>query len=89
VESALAATSGPAATWISRWRSVMPKYTVGHLGRVKTVEEALEGTPWRVAGSALHGVGIPDCIADGRVQAAAAIRLAQNRSISNLGSNHD
>ena len=89
VESALAATSGPAATWISRWRSVMPKYTVGHLGRVKTVEEALEGTPWRVAGSALHGVGISDCIADGRVQAAAAIRLAQNRSISNQGSNHD
>ena len=89
VESALAATSGPAATWISRWRSVMPKYTVGHLGRVKTVEEALEATPWRVAGSALHGVGVPDCIADGRVQAAAALRVAQIHPIGRLGSPHD
>lgn len=89
VESALAATSGPAATWISRWRGVMPKYTVGHLGRVKTVEEALEATPWRVAGSALHGVGVPDCIADGRVQADAALRVAQIHPIGRLGSPHD
>ena len=89
VESALGATSGPAATWISRWRGVMPKYTVGHLGRVKTVDDALEATPWRVAGSALHGVGVPDCIADGRRQAGAALRLAQSHSLTNLGSNHD
>jgi len=89
VESALGASGGPAASWISRWRSVMPKYTVGHLDRVKTVEEALHDTAWRVAGSALHGVGVPDCIADGRVQAVAAIRLAQDRSVTNLGSNHD
>ena len=89
VESALAATSGPAATWISRWRGVMPKYTVGHLGRVKTVEEALEATPLRVAGSALHGVGVPDCIADGRVQADAALRVAQIHPIGHLRSPHD
>lgn len=78
VESVLAATGEPTATWISRWRGVMPKYTVGHLDRVKRVEEALEATPWRVAGSALHGVGVPDCIADGRVQAVAALRMAQS-----------
>jgi len=89
VELALTATSAPTATWISRWPSVMPKYTVGHLGRVKTVDDALEATPWRVAGSALHGVGVPDCIADGRRQAVAALRLAQSRSLTNLGSNHD
>jgi oxygen-dependent protoporphyrinogen oxidase len=89
VEAALGATAGPTATWISRWRSVMPKYTVGHLDRVTTVEEALRETPWRVAGSALHGVGVPDCIADGRVQAQAALTVAQHRSTTNLGSNHD
>lgn len=85
VELALGATSAPTDSWISRWRSDMPKYTVGHLDRVKTVETALEATPWRVAGSALHGVGVPDCIADGRVQAGAALRVAQNRSIADLG----
>ena len=89
VESALTVTAGPRETWISRWRRVMPKYTVGHLGRVKTVEEALQATPWRVAGSALHGVGVPDCIADGRVQAQAALIVAQQRSTTNLGSHRD
>jgi oxygen-dependent protoporphyrinogen oxidase len=67
----------------------MPKYTVGHLNRVKTVEEALQNTPWRVAGSALHGVGVPDCIADGRAQAEAALRVAQNGSLIKQGSRHD
>jgi oxygen-dependent protoporphyrinogen oxidase len=83
VETALGATAGPTATWISRWRSVMPKYTVGHLERVKAVEEALNDTPWRVAGSALHGVGVPDCIADGRVQAQAALSVAPHCPTTN------
>ena len=43
----------------------MPKYTVGHLDRVAAVDAGLAGQPsWTVAGSALRGVGIPDCIAD-------------------------
>jgi protoporphyrinogen oxidase len=43
----------------------MPKYVVGHRQVVARVEAAL---PARVAlaGSALNGVGVPDCIADGR-----------------------
>ena len=43
----------------------MPKYVVGHRQRVAEVEA---GLPARVviAGSALNGVGVPDCIADGR-----------------------
>ncbi|MFB9621128.1 protoporphyrinogen oxidase [Brooklawnia cerclae] len=64
----------PVLTRISRWSRVMPSYTVGHPGRVAAVEEALADQPrLRVAGSALHGVGVPDCIADGRRQAAAAL----------------
>ena len=73
VGSVLHATSAPSATWIHRWRKVMPKYTVGHLARVATVDHVLEASTWRVAGSALHGVGVPDCIADGRAQAKAAL----------------
>jgi oxygen-dependent protoporphyrinogen oxidase len=52
----------------------MPTYTVGHLGRVAAVESALAGLPgWQVAGAALHGVGIPECIADGRRAARAVL----------------
>jgi oxygen-dependent protoporphyrinogen oxidase len=73
IGSVLGAAGAPTATWVRRWRQVMPKYTVGHLARVATVDRALEPSGWRVAGSALHGVGVPDCIADGRAQAKAAL----------------
>lgn len=64
----------PALSRVARWTAVMPKYTVGHLDRVAAVERGLEHLPaWRVAGSALRGVGIPDCIGDGRRQAGLAL----------------
>ncbi len=67
----------PLQTRVTRWRSAMPVYTVGHLDRVATVEKALAELPsWRVAGSAVRGVGVPDCIADGRRQAALALDAA-------------
>jgi len=56
----------PSLTRITRWTGVMPSYTVGHLTRVAAVEAALESTPWRVAGSALYGVGLPDCVSSAR-----------------------
>ncbi|MGB7963905.1 MAG: protoporphyrinogen oxidase [Propionicimonas sp.] len=67
-------TGDPILTRVARWQGVMPSYTVGHPARVAAVALALAEHPrWRVAGSALRGVGVPDCIADGRTQAAAAL----------------
>lgn len=64
----------PVATRLTRWDGVMPKYTLGHLDRVATAETGLRQLPaWRIAGSALHGVGVPECIADGRRQARLAL----------------
>lgn len=78
VAAVLAITQAPREVSISRWPQVMPKYTVGHLGRVAAVEKALAELPtWRVAGSPLRGVGVPDCVADGRRQTAAALAAAQ------------
>ena len=74
VGEVLGATEAPFLTRLTRWSAVMPKYTVGHLDRIATAEAALATLPgWRIAGSALRGVGVPDCIADGRRQAAAAL----------------
>ena len=57
----------PVLTRVTRWTHAMPTYTVGHLDRVAAVESALADVPgWYPAGSALHGVGVPECIADGR-----------------------
>ncbi|HMB53581.1 MAG TPA: protoporphyrinogen oxidase [Thermoanaerobaculia bacterium] len=53
------------------WRGT-PQYEVGHQERIAAAEAALpEGL--HLAGSAYHGIGIPDCIASGR-RAAAAVR---------------
>ncbi len=83
VGTVLGATEAPFLTRLTRWRSVMPKYTVGHLDRIATAEAALAALPtWRIAGSALRGVGVPDCIADGRRQAGAALDAAANSETS-------
>ena len=74
VASVLAVDGQPALTRVTRWTHAMPTYTVGHLDRVTAVETALaEGPGWYPAGSALHGVGVPECIADGRKVARGAV----------------
>lgn len=74
VAGVMGVTDEPILTRITRWLGVMPSYTVGHPGRVAAVGAALADQPGlRVAGSALHGVGVPDCVADGRRQAMAAL----------------
>lgn len=61
----LGARSQPQMRHIVSWAGAMPKYVVGHRQRVARVEAELSGSV-RVAGSALNGVGVPDCVADGR-----------------------
>lgn len=76
VRADLATTMGirgePDRSWVSRFVDAMPHYTVGHRDRIAAVTEALAGMPGLVlAGAAYRGVGIPDCIAQGRAAAAA------------------
>ena len=66
--------AGPLVRDVARWTDAMPRYAVGHLGRVAAVEAATTGRPEiAVAGAAFHGVGVPECVARGR---AAARRVA-------------
>ena len=75
VERDLALTMGvrgtPVMTRVARWSGQMPHYTVGHLDRVREAFAVLAGAPNLVlAGAAYRGVGLPDCIAQGRAAAA-------------------
>ncbi len=72
VSAILGATSAPTMRHLVRWPGAMPKYVVGHRDRVARIEASLSGSV-RVAGSALNGVGLPDCISDGRRVAADLI----------------
>jgi protoporphyrinogen oxidase len=66
----------PVMTRVARWQAAMPHYTVGHLDRVNAIFESLAGVPNLVlAGGAYRGVGLPDCITQGRAAAAQVQRV--------------
>ncbi len=59
--------SQPAFARVFRWPHSMPQYEVGHLDRVAHIEVlrgALLGL--YLIGNAYRGVGVPDCIREGR-----------------------
>jgi oxygen-dependent protoporphyrinogen oxidase len=64
---------------IYRWERANAQHEVGHLARMATIDRALTKTPGLfVTGSGYRGVGIPDCIADARKTAAAAVLFLAN-----------
>ncbi len=78
VRTELAALAGirgtPVHREVHRYPAGMPQYTVGHLGRVERIRQALAACPGLVAtGAAYGGVGIPDCIADAQGTARAVL----------------
>lgn len=62
---------------VTRWNDAMPQYGLNHIKVVKEVESALrQKLPGvLIAGAAYHGVGIPDCIAQGRLAGEKAYEL--------------
>ncbi len=55
---------------VQRWGGSLPQYAVGHLDRVRRVRAAVAALPGlALAGAAYDGVGIPACIASGRLAA--------------------
>jgi oxygen-dependent protoporphyrinogen oxidase len=66
----------PQVTVVRRWPRSLPQYAVGHLERMKMLDErvrALQGL-W-LLGNGYRGVGVPDLIRDAR---AAARQVASN-----------
>jgi len=63
----------PLLMQIDRWPDAMPQYHVGHLDRVRRIEQGAASHPaLALAGAAYRGVGIPQVIASGQ---AAAQRI--------------
>lgn len=55
----------PTVARLFRWPGANPIYEVGHEERMRSIEANLPAG-LHLAGSAYHGVGVPDCIRDGR-----------------------
>ena len=69
----------PRITRIYRWNKAMAQYGPGHLDRVHRIRQAVEATPTlALAGNALQGIGVPDCLASGL---SAALSLCDQLSL--------
>lgn len=67
----------PTMVQVNRWLKAMPQYEVGHLKRLQQVEQALANYPSiLLAGSAYRGVGVPDCVKQGKESAERAWQRA-------------
>ncbi|HEX9550996.1 MAG TPA: protoporphyrinogen oxidase [Candidatus Limnocylindrales bacterium] len=76
VAGSLGIRGEPFLTRVARYPAAMPHYTVGHLERIAAAEAALAPYPAiRIAGGAYRGVGLPDCIAQGRAAATSIAAL--------------
>ncbi len=65
----------PVAAWAFRWRDSYPQARVGHLALVDGIETALpDGIV--VTGSSYRGLGVPDCVRQGKQAAEITVRRA-------------
>jgi oxygen-dependent protoporphyrinogen oxidase len=78
VADVLDISAEPDEVVVTRWPDSFPQYAVGHLDRVARIETALPPHV-ALAGAALRGVGLPACIASGRL---AAERLATHLGVT-------
>lgn len=70
----------PVLTRVHRWPRAMPQYLVGHLEHLAQIERALGNHPRiMLAGAAYRGIGLPDCIRQGKEAAQTVLqRLLPN-----------
>jgi oxygen-dependent protoporphyrinogen oxidase len=67
LETLVGIDAPPVRSWVHVWEDGLHKYTVGHIGRVARVESMLAARPGlALAGAALHGIGLNECISSGR-----------------------
>ncbi len=66
-------TSPPEKSWIFRWPQGMPQYIMGHLERLEAIDTITKRQKGLyLAGAGYRGIGIPDCINQGRQAAIKA-----------------
>ena len=69
-------SSPPKRHWIYRWPEGMPQYIIGHPDRLGAIDQITAETPGLfLTGAGYRGIGIPDCINQGRQAAGRAFEL--------------
>jgi oxygen-dependent protoporphyrinogen oxidase len=71
---ALGITAEPALVAVWRWEGANPVYAVGHEERVREIDNRRAAIPnLFMTGAGYRGLGLPDCISDGRATGRAAL----------------
>jgi oxygen-dependent protoporphyrinogen oxidase len=74
-------TADPILTRIYRWEKSMPQYRIGHGEKLSTLEEKLLRNPGLyLTGCAYRGIGISDCVHDGKLMAEKALGFLEGRN---------
>ncbi|MGD2216904.1 MAG: protoporphyrinogen oxidase [Gemmatimonadales bacterium] len=69
----------PVFSRVYRWKDSGPQYDVGHAPLAREIEEALaEHSGLFVTGAGYRGVGIPDCVRDGRETARRVLGMVES-----------
>lgn len=72
---------GPQRSLVARWRQAMPQYRVGHQQLIAKIQQTASLYPGlALAGSAYHGVGIPQCVRSGRAAAERIVSALEGSS---------
>ncbi len=73
LSSIMGINTPPEKSWIYRWPQGMPQYVIGHLDRLEAIDAITkEQKGLYLAGAGYRGIGIPDCINQGRQAAVKA-----------------
>ncbi len=76
LKRALGITAEPELAEVFRWEGANPVYAVGHEERVREIESRRATIPnLFLTGAGYRGLGLPDCISDGRGTGRAALRV--------------
>ncbi len=78
LKSILGISAMPLFYRIYRWADGYPQYNLGHLERVAAAEAALPPGTF-IAGSAYRGVGVPDCVRQGREAGRQAVAVLMKK----------
>jgi oxygen-dependent protoporphyrinogen oxidase len=71
---------------VYRWLRAMPQYEVGHHARLERIDGSLRSLPAVIlAGSAYRGVGMPDCVRQGKEAAERALQVSLGRPTDGEG----
>jgi oxygen-dependent protoporphyrinogen oxidase len=76
----------PLLTRVYRWDRGNAQHEVGHMDRMAAIDRALTRHPGLfITGSGFRGVGIPDCVADGRRTGASAAAWLAHKKLEERG----